>query len=440
MMVLEYSPQWIKYNNNAKPSVIIKNAGKNTQNTFDVSFEILNGNTSIYSETKNFTDANLTTNQTLTVEMDNILDANIAGDMTVKASVHLEGDEVTDNDVIEEVFPIVKFTYSYDTVYAYGISDKDDLYRRYFVKVSQEGDIEKLPYKNYFLGGEFYAGDYAGDYDTTAIITVDNYGAVYYVDGNGKAYYHGQLNNVPSQQYQGILGFTWDKQTNSYYACDAYQLYKVDLDNMNMNLIGLISETAGIIGIAANSKGDMYGIGILDNSLYSINKTTGAGTVIGELGFDINFAQDIGFDRTTDSLYGTLYGSLNGTTSKIGLYTFNLETGEAISSGDIFESQAELSICAIYTKPDGQSIKENNKSTDIKIYPNPAQDMLTVSLDNNTINNVYVLDVSGKEIMKKTVKNQKTTTINLSSLESGIYIISVKLNTGSTVYKQIIKQ
>jgi hypothetical protein len=441
MMILGYYPEWIKFNNKAKPSVTIKNAGNNTQNNFTVSFEILNGENSIYSETKNFTDANLTTNQTLVVEMNNIWTADIAGDMTVKASVTLGDDEVPGNNIIEETLPVVKFTYSYDTVYAYGINDNNNLYRKYFVKIAlSDTSIKKLPYNNHFIGSEIYAGDYAGDYDTTSIIAVDNYGVVYYVGSDGRAYYYGQLNNVPPQGYYGIMGFTWDKSTNSYYACDAYQLYSVNLQSMNMSLIGTISETAGIVSIAANSKGDLYGIGILEDKLYSIDKTTGAGTEIGDIGFNMNFAQDIGFDRTTDSLYGTLYGSIDGTTSKIGLYTFNLETGEAIPCSDAFESGAELSICAIYTEPEGQSIKENNKSSDIKIYPNPVENSLTVSTKTDNISNIFVADLSGKEILNINPTLQKTITINLSLLESGMYIISVKLSNERTIQKQFIKQ
>lgn len=62
-----------------------------------------------------------------------------------------------------------------------------------------------------------------------------------------------------------------------------------------------------MIGIAANSHGNLYGISISDDALYSIDKATGAGKLIGPLGYDISYAQDIAFDRDNDKLYGVLY-------------------------------------------------------------------------------------------------------------------------------------
>src|SRR5690606_19081406 len=61
-----------------------------------------------------------------------------------------------------------------------------------------------------------------------------------------------------------------------------------------------------IIDIAMDSQGNLYGTG-LDDNLYSIDTGTGAGTIIGAMGFDINFAQGMDFDWSTDTLYATMY-------------------------------------------------------------------------------------------------------------------------------------
>jgi hypothetical protein len=55
----------------------------------------------------------------------------------------------------------------------------------------------------------------------------------------------------------------------------------------------------------------MYGHDIVSDILLSIDKSTGAGTVIGSLGFDANFGQGMGWDPATDQLYVAAFN--NGT-------------------------------------------------------------------------------------------------------------------------------
>ncbi len=64
--------------------------------------------------------------------------------------------------------------------------------------------------------------------------------------------------------------------------------------------------------------------------------------MIGSLGVDINYAQDIAFDRTNNILYGTLY------TSSGGMYTINTTTGVATLIASI---EAEVDGLAIPTQP-----------------------------------------------------------------------------------------
>ena len=74
---------------------------------------------------------------------------------------------------------------------------------------------------------------------------------------------------------------------------------------------------------SCDAEDNLYGIDLIYDNLLSINKETGAATVIGSLGIDINYAQDIAYDRDNNILYGTLY------TSSGGLYTIDVSTGAA---------------------------------------------------------------------------------------------------------------
>ena len=148
---------------------------------------------------------------------------------------------------------------------------------------------------------------------------------------------------------ESLTGFTYDLTTGTAYVSQVTRvdevfksdLYTIDLNTAAVTLVGQI--TSGIIiSIAANGEGDLYGLNIDDAQLYKIDKDSGAGTAIGDIGFDPFLAQDIAFDRASGILYGTLmpYES-NG-----GLYKFNLATGEAteLKEFDVFTILTALAI------------------------------------------------------------------------------------------------
>jgi len=71
-----------------------------------------------------------------------------------------------------------------------------------------------------------------------------------------------------------------------------------------------------------------------------------------------------------------------------------------------------------------------SSTVEAAIYPNPASDQITVQLDESlTFNNlnIEVLDVTGRLVINNSV-NTSISTLNLSSLEKGIYIVRVSNN------------
>lgn len=72
--------------------------------------------------------------------------------------------------------------------------------------------------------------------------------------------------------------------------------------------------------------------------------------------------------------------------------------------------------------PDGElSVSENNLS-DLSLFPNPAKDKLYINLTNNYPSEISIYDVTGKLILKKSLKI-KSTEIDISYLKKGIYLI-----------------
>lgn len=74
-------------------------------------------------------------------------------------------------------------------------------------------------------------------------------------------------------------------------------------------------------------------------------------------------------------------------------------------------------------------------------YPNPAREAVTVSIDASGSANLIVSDISGKLVFndKITLVNGETT-VDISSLESGVYIFNVTLETGETSQFNVVKK
>ncbi len=75
---------------------------------------------------------------------------------------------------------------------------------------------------------------------------------------------------------------------------------------------------------------------------------------------------------------------------------------------------------------------------DFSVYPNPANDLVTISNTTNAIiSNVEMTDLNGR-IVKNTSLNATEGQINISDLSSGVYLMKVSSDQGSTT-KKIIK-
>jgi len=130
-----------------------------------------------------------------------------------------------------------------------------------------------------------------------------------------------------------LNGIAYDDAAEILYGCGSTNLYYIDTTTGASTLVGPLGNSGGLmIGIACDSNGNMYGEDIGDDYFYSINTATGAATVIGSLGIDLNYAQDMAYDKENDICYITGYkGSANGGGA---LHWVDLTTGQANFIGD----------------------------------------------------------------------------------------------------------
>lgn len=80
-------------------------------------------------------------------------------------------------------------------------------------------------------------------------------------------------------------------------------------------------------------------------------------------------------------------------------------------------------------------------NTDIKLYPNPAQQLFTVNINTHKNVDMHIFDVNGRAILEQTInaKNKiKNQTIDLSNFSSGIYYVKFKTEANTIIKKLIV--
>ena len=76
---------------------------------------------------------------------------------------------------------------------------------------------------------------------------------------------------------------------------------------------------------------------------------------------------------------------------------------------------------------------EDQDFTTLNMYPNPAIDILNISAQ-STINNIEIYNVLGQTVMRMSVEDTSAE-INVSNLNSGIYLIKYEINNRTSTKK-----
>jgi len=137
-----------------------------------------------------------------------------------------------------------------------------------------------------------------------------------------------------------VLGMATDPVSGQAFTAEfvqtpqAMNLRTVDLATGATTLVGVMSTTQLITDLAINCQGQMFALQSSNDQLISVNRTTGASTTIGPLGFDTGNLVDgsgIDFDNNDGTLYGNLHTFVtpNVTASRYG----SINTATGASSG-----------------------------------------------------------------------------------------------------------
>lgn len=88
----------------------------------------------------------------------------------------------------------------------------------------------------------------------------------------------------------------------------------------------------------------------------------------------------------------------------------------------------------------GTSVKEiNNYAQNIQLFPNPAKESFTVTMDNRLarMSEITVFDMTGK-LISNVNTNAFEQNVNIEGLNKGIYLVNIKLNNGANATKRLI--
>ncbi len=79
--------------------------------------------------------------------------------------------------------------------------------------------------------------------------------------------------------------------------------------------------------------------------------------------------------------------------------------------------------------------------TSISVYPNPVKSILNIKNNSNSfLNKIRIHDFTGKTIIKRDINNSQISSIEVSEIAAGIYIISAEDNLGNVVKTKFIKE
>lgn len=233
----------------------------------------------------------------------------------------------------------------------------------------------------------------------------------------------------------------YDYQGTTYYtpgatiASQTVALSTIDTAQASVNLIGGSMATA--TGLY-NNKFTFSNANIPANKKFFVTISVPLGTSGDTLGVFTTFSsQDVGgVANFPTSLFDYAYtgdhsGVVLGTDpSTADFYSY----GEILNPAPTFANYISANISA-----EGVGTLDL-ASNEVKVYPNPAQDMLNVEVAGVEISSVNIYSLDGKKVVTNNVSNVSTTKVDVSSLTVGTYIYEIVSSNGATFKSKFVKK
>lgn len=118
------------------------------------------------------------------------------------------------------------------------------------------------------------------------------------------------------------------------------------------------------------------------------------------------------------------------------IHTGNDVIGPSVNSFEMSKRYTQMNIASVAhmaVYDDGESVAENTKDM-MSLYPNPVKDILTIKSENNSLNEVQIVNTLGQVVKELSFEGQ--TEVDVRDLESGVYF--VKIISDNNVTEKII--
>ncbi len=116
----------------------------------------------------------------------------------------------------------------------------------------------------------------------------------------------------------------------------------------------------------------------------------------------------------------------------------SVPTSSVFIAGIITEREAESMYYITARDADDASTVLSTNDFDqnaFAMFPNPANELLTIVSPNNGVKNVVIYDVTGKQV----INTSTTGEVNIASLNSGLYIVTISEGTASATKKLVVR-
>ena len=274
---------------------------------------------------------------------------------------------------------------------------------------------------------------------TGATLTTDRFG-----NANSAYYFPGDINNKISVTHNSTLNFTneftvsvWAKFDQTWVYHEEDLVYKTPNPHSSDKgwTVWAIENSGysigGFIGAPSNTGfyAQYYGISFTDIDIWShivfvysnyISKVYFNGNLVltgtNPLTCDINTTSDLFFGGSANPVSG----ANNRNIDDIGIWNRALDSCEV---KDLYF--ASLGNCI------GVGINEVSQSNIFTVYPNPTNSALTINTSVN-YSSIQIVNTLGQLVFTK----EKSTSLNVSSLPSGIYFIQLVDIKGSVIGKE----
>ena len=146
----------------------------------------------------------------------------------------------------------------------------------------------------------------------------------------------------------------------------------------------------------------------------------------------------IGSEVLSASLANGPVTTLNGQDVIVDLTSGVMINDANVTNQDITSSNGVVHVIDGVLLPNLTSIEENN-NLNVLVYPNPAVNVLNITLNSNELFNLTITDLNGKQILAERISNLSNM-VDISNLSSGMYLLRIaNSNVQSTTKIQINK-